>query len=64
MSTSNSNKVVEKASGIIAAIEGCGCIHCLSIIKKGLVSSQDPTDADSTTTQRNQLQDGTEEYSF
>lgn len=57
-------EVYDKTSNILRAIEQCGCIHCLSILKKGLVSSRDPTDDDSTTTQRNQLQDGTEEYSF
>ena len=32
----SSNKVVEKASNIIAEIEKCGCPHCLSILKTGL----------------------------
>ena len=46
--SSNSNKVVEKASGIIAAIENCGCTHCLSILKSGLGQRTPEPDAENT----------------
>jgi hypothetical protein len=55
--TSNAN-VYDKTSAILDAIEKCSCEHCLSILKKGLVTSQDPTDVDTVTIQRNQLRDG------
>ena len=40
----SSNKVVEKASGIIAAIENCSCEHCLQILKRGLGNQPNPAD--------------------
>ena len=45
MSSSNSNKDIEKASNIIAALEQCGCTHCLLILKSGLGNPTVPNHA-------------------
>ena len=47
MSSSNSStEVYQKTSNILAAIEQCGCAHCLSILKSGLREPTPEPDAD------------------
>jgi hypothetical protein len=57
----SSKEVYDKTSNILAAIDKCSCPHCLELLKSAVGSnhSSRPTE---TTTQRNQLQDGTEDY--
>jgi hypothetical protein len=57
-------QVYDKTSNILAIIDAhldANCPHCLELLKSAVGSnhSSRPTE---TTTQRNQLQDGTEEY--
>ena len=37
-------EVYDKTSGILAAIQQCGCDHCLNLIKKGIGNQPIPTD--------------------
>jgi hypothetical protein len=42
-------EVVAKAIGIVAAIDRCGCQHCLELLKRGLGNQPNPADDDTAT---------------
>jgi hypothetical protein len=46
----SSKEVYDKTSNILAAIDKCGCTHCIALLKMGLKQPlfNNPTDADTT----------------
>jgi hypothetical protein len=40
----SSKEVYDKTSNILAAIDKCGCNHCIALLKIGLVTSQTTDD--------------------
>jgi hypothetical protein len=53
----STTEVYNKTSKILAAIEICGCIHCLSILKSGLGNQPNPAQETTPAATRNGQED-------